>query len=142
MCGETSRPATLPREASVFSAEQYALKLVILIAITDRTFKSVVFSESLSGLTQLETWHYEHRAQRKMQHDLFTMSMTGQAVEFGWILDHAGIRGIELADFRSQLASAHQDQFITIHYRDGVQRARSGSTCFIKPFLPSSKLTN
>lgn len=51
----TSRTAILPLEASVFSAELYALELAISIAKSDRTSKFVIFSDSLSVLTQLKT---------------------------------------------------------------------------------------
>ena len=102
----------------VFSAKLCAFELAILIAKTNRPIKCVMFSDSLNALTQLETLHYDLPALRKMQHDLITMFMKGHAVEFCWVPGHAGIRGNELADSRAKLASTHQEQFITIHYRD------------------------
>jgi len=118
VCGATARSATLPQEASVFSAEVHALELAISIIKADRLPKYTVFSDSLSALTQLKTLHYTHPALRKLQHDLFTLSEAGQAVDFCWIPGHAGIRGNEQADAFAKLASTHQEQFITIHYRD------------------------
>ena len=46
------------------------------------------------------------------------MTEAGQAVDFCWIPGNAGIRGNEQADALANLASTHQEQFITIHYRD------------------------
>jgi ribonuclease HI len=118
VCEATSRSATLPKEASVFSAEIYALELATSIIKTNGLPKNVIFSDSLSALVQLKTLHYTHPALRKLQHDLFTLSEENQAVELCWIPGHAGIRGNERADALAKLASTHQEQFITIHYRD------------------------
>ena len=73
---------------------------------------------SLSALVQLKTLHYTHPAIRKLQHDLFTLSVESQAVELCWLPGHAGIRGNEREDALAKLASTHQEQYITIHYRD------------------------
>ena len=118
VCEATPCSATLPKEASVFSAEICALELATSIIKANGLLKNVIFSDSLITLVQIKTLHYTHPAIRKLQFDIFTMSEESQAVELCWIPGHAGIRGNKRADALAKLPSTHQEQFITIHYRD------------------------
>ena len=94
----STKIASLPRIASIFSAEICAISLAatIIEQIPGREF--VIFSDSMSVLATLSNPRAEHPLARKILHKLHVLKLLGKGVEPFWIPSHVGISGNERAD--------------------------------------------
>lgn len=115
---ENERKATLPSEASIYSAEIYAIELAISMIKSGNSQNYIILSDSLSSLQKLQELNYDHPTVRKIQHDIFKLASENKNVEFCWIPGHAGIHGNDRADSLAKLATSQPKQFIPIHYKD------------------------
>ena len=111
--------ATLPKEASIYSAEFHAIVMAIgIIAETAETF-SVIFSDSHSVLRTIRDNRTQHPIARKIIHDLDKLrSEKSKVVKLCWIPSHTGIAGNEAADRAAVAAAGMQEELIGVSYRD------------------------
>lgn len=117
VCDGIVRTATLPPEASVFSAEMHAIQMAINIIKNNTKDRFVIFSDSLSSINILSKLNYTHPIVRKIQHDINEIKRE-KVIEICWIPSHAGIAGNEKADLNAKLASTKPIQFIPIYFQD------------------------
>ena len=69
-CGEGVRGATLPKEASIFSAEAHAISMAVRIAEESQETKFVIFSDSDSVVRSLANVINIHPVCRKFVNDM------------------------------------------------------------------------
>lgn len=110
--------ATLPKVATIYSAEIHAIQLAINITKNEQNTKFVIFSDSLSALTKLMNINYCHPILRKLQHDIETLRNSGKVVDLCWVPGHVNIAGNEKADAAAKLATNKPVQFISVYYKD------------------------
>ena len=95
---DTTRSFTLPRHASVFTAELVALiKVLSFIEIEDEV-SFLVLSDSLSSLQALKGLYPRNPLVEEVLQRLTTLIGAGKRVTLCWIPSHVGIMGNELAD--------------------------------------------
>lgn len=113
------RRATLPSEATVFSAEIHAVQLAINIA-TDTNFSDyVIFSDCSSIVTTISSLNFTHPIIRKLQHNIFDLKIKqNKTIIICCIPGHAGIVGNERADLNAKLATTQPVQAISIYYKN------------------------
>jgi ribonuclease HI len=116
--GDVVKIATLPKEASIFSAELYAITLAITIISDNPTKNFVIFSDSYSALQKFPFNEYHNPFIRKMQHDIDSLRERGQSVKLCWIPGHAGIPGNETADSAAKRATNGIPTLISVLYGD------------------------
>ena len=111
--------ATLPREASKYSAEMYAINMAIKIITAADTENHIIFSDSASVLKSLSDIRTTHPIARRILHDINRLhNETNKRVEFGWVPSHMGIEGNEKADRAAVTAAALPEEYIGIDYKD------------------------
>ena len=124
--GHIIRRASLPREASIYSAEIHAIQMTIPDIENDPNTKFIIFSDSYSALKSLNNQYTQHPIVRKMLHSFYDLKTRGKTIEFCWIPSHMGIPGNELVDHEAKLASRTPEENIPIYYKDfsrGITRA-------------------
>jgi ribonuclease HI len=117
--GETTVPATLPTEASIFSAELYAICMALKLINRSEKRNFVVFSDSrsvLMAIMNIRTLHPIIRGVIHTVHDLTNVQR--KIISFCWLPGHVGIKGNELADKAAVRAASQPEQLITLHYKD------------------------
>ena len=88
--------ARLTRYSSVFTAEQYALFLILKHISRSKKTKFVIFCDSLSALESIKNNKNKNSLNIKISQLLNTIS--NKEIVFEWIPSHIGIYGNELAD--------------------------------------------
>lgn len=112
-----TRRASLPPQASIFTAELHAIELALnLIANMDGQL-FVVMTDSLSTIQSLQDKNTKSPISRKLQHKLHDMSES-RTIDLFWVPSHCGIEGNERADTAAREACELPAQNIMIHYRD------------------------
>ena len=112
------RSAALPREASIFSAELYAITMAVRVIEELQGTQFVVFSDSSSVLKALMYKRNRHPVTRKLQHDIAHLKSRNKEVHLCWIPGHAGIQGNEEADRVAVDAAKRREQYIPVFYKD------------------------
>ena len=99
--------ATLPREASIYSAEMYAIYVAIKIIAAADTKNHIIFSDSASVLKSLSDIRTTHPIARRLLHDINRLhNETNKRVEFCCIFSHMEIEENERADRAAVTAAA------------------------------------
>ena len=101
------KSATLPKEASIFSAELGAITTAIE-ELQGEQF--VVFLDSGSTLKALMRKRNCRPVTRKLQHDIAHLKSKNKEVHQCWILGHAGMHGNEKADRVAVDAAKRREQ--------------------------------
>ena len=117
-CRAATATASLPRHASIYSAELHAITLALALIRARELGSYLILTDSLSSLQSLADKHSQHPTVRKLQHDLDALFSTGRTVAFFWIPSHVGIQGNELVDRLAKAASAKPPEPIRLHYTD------------------------
>jgi ribonuclease HI len=111
------RRATLPSEASIFTAELHAIYMASCIVEKADCTHFAIFSDSRGVLQSLQDKNTKNPSSRKLQHRLHDLS-ANKTIELCWIPGHAGIAGNERADEFAKLAVSGRIENIFINYRD------------------------
>ena len=116
--GTLIRMASLPKVASIYSAEAHAVQLAmdIIFDSPHRTF--VVFTDSCSVLRSLLNIYTTLPVIRRLIHKLYRLSTSNKTVHFCWIPSHIGIRGNEAADHAAFVVASRPSELVPIYYRD------------------------
>ena len=101
----TSRSQTLPKEASIYTAEMHALQLALSIIQWEGDSKYVICSDSIGALKTLTGREYLPHAMAIIN-EVSKLLDTGKTVEFCWVPGHVGIAGNERADKLAKQAAA------------------------------------
>merc|ERR1712002_710162 len=116
--------ASLPTEASIYSAEMYAIKMAVSNAEQSRAPQTVIFSDSRSVIDSLHPRN-DHPICRYLNHKLHTLQNRNITVEICWVPSHIGIDGNEKADQKAKEASRRNPELIPIHHKDYFNTIRS-----------------
>lgn len=87
----------MPNEASIFSAEAYAIKLALNFISKNKGENYIIFSDSLSVLTSLKGKRLENPLIQSLLYKLHSMEKSKNII-FCWIPSHVGIQGGDKAD--------------------------------------------
>ena len=110
--------ATLPVEASIFTAEAYALELAVGIIERSNSRFNVIFSDSRSCMESL-LYNGQHPTIRKLIWRLHKLAERRTTVEICWIPSHIGIKGNERADQKAKDAAQRDERtYLPIYYKD------------------------
>ena len=101
----------LVKEASIFTAEMYAIKLALdtILTVQNRGKHFTIFSDSQSVLIALKPKARFSTLAEMINHRLKNASELGIDIEFCWVPGHTGIRGNERADAAAKEASLNLD---------------------------------
>ena len=113
-----TRKASLPREASVYSAEVHAIHMATEYIETSPCRKFVIFSDSLSAIKSMNNPYNRHPIVRRLLHRFHDLKVRGKVVELCWIPSHVGIQGNEEVDHQAVIASTRPEENIGIYYKD------------------------
>ena len=93
-----TRSGKLPEQASIFTAECYAILVAIkeIIRLPNRRF--VIFSDSVSVLQALGQFNSVHPIIIEILEWLYLIENRGKIVKFCWVPAHVGVEGNEKAD--------------------------------------------
>ena len=112
------RKATLPREASILSAEIHAIEMATNIIAEVNGIKFVVFSDSYNTLKCIEDAETQHPIARKIIHNIDRLQReTGKLVHMCWIPSHVEIADNEAADKAAVAAAALPEEYTCIYYK-------------------------
>ena len=119
-----SRKLHLHSDASIFSAEVYAIieALQLIQYRKERAF--TIFSDSRSTLMSLERYDPPHPLVRKVQELFHAVRTTGKVIDLCWIPSHMGIEGNEEADGAAKTALILPIERKQLPYRDYVRSAK------------------
>jgi len=112
------RTATLPCEASIFSAELHAIFMATHIIEESRGGFYTIFSDSHSALLNISKVKLNHPVVLIIKHRLHRLIDSGKRVNLCWIPGHVGIKGNEKADIQAKRASRRPVEAISVYYRD------------------------
>ena len=115
--------ASLPREASIFSAKVYALQMAVEYiermssSNNSPAHKYVILSDSKSSIQSLHNRN-DHPVIRYVVHKLHKLNSRKIHVEMCWSPSHVGIRGNERADTKAVEVSKRNPELIPIFFKD------------------------
>ena len=114
--------ATLPKEASIYSAELHAVKMAVdsitrVIRTSEQYTQSVIFTDSKSTVDSLNA-NNDHPVVRYIIHKIFDATLRGTHIEICWIPCHVDIIGNDKADQKAKAAANRQPELIPIYYKD------------------------
>ena len=112
------RIATLPNEASIFSAEAHAIGMAVRLAESLEGPRFVIVTDSCSVLRLLMNVRNNHPVCRHVLHNISALRGNNKNVKLLWIPSHVGISGNEEADRLAVAATSKTEEYIPIHYRD------------------------
>ena len=112
------RKATLPKEASIFTAELYAIHMAKTVINENAERKFIIITDSLSVLQRLATLQYKDTMARQLQHELYSIGRREQLVELMWVPGHMGVGRNETADKAAKEAASGIETLISIPYTD------------------------
>ena len=97
ICRTVVRAASLPIEASIFSAEMHAINIALDNVSIKAESSSAIFCDSLSVVKSLHV-HCYHPIIRRLIHRIHDLRITGETISICWIPSHVGIQGNDSAD--------------------------------------------
>ena len=115
--GTIARTATLPQEASIFSAELHAIKMANEIIKSSSARNFVVFTDSRSVLDALHPRN-DHPLIRQILYEINIIQDQEKRIEYCWVPSHVGIAGNDRADAKAKSATSRSPELIPIHYQD------------------------
>ena len=115
------KSASLPREATIFSAEAHAINNKI--EVKERTH-FVIMTDSRSVLSGLSDIRTSHPVCRATLHKINQLKDRNKHVRLCWVPSHVGIGGNEEADGAAEAAARRREEYIPVHYRDWYPHIR------------------
>ena len=112
----SSLTASLPPEATIYSAELHALRMAIDSLLSSNQ-NNVIFTDSKSTVDSLHCRN-DHPIVRHIINKINSLAQRGVKVEICWIPSHTDIQGNEQADRKAKDASRRNPEFIPIYYKD------------------------
>ena len=109
---------TLHREASIFSAELYAIPMAVGVIGELADMQFVTMSDSFSVLRAISDIRNRYPVIRKMFQETGEMKDRNKEIEMCWITSHVGIQGNEEADRAAETAARRAEQYIRVYYKD------------------------
>ena len=109
---------TLPRMASIFTAEIHAIRLALKEIGRAKHDRYLICSDSLSSVMAIENPAPRNHLVQRLQGEISTLITACKTLAFMWIPGHSGIEGNNNADETAKRATAQPPQFITIPYTD------------------------
>ena len=115
--------ATLPKEATIFSAEAHALQMAVdsIDRITSipnpLSRKYVIFTDSMSVIQSLQNLT-DHPVILYLAFKLDRLKRRSVEVEICWVPSHVDIRGNDRADAKAKEVSKRRPELIPIYYKD------------------------
>ena len=94
----------IPNEASIFSAELYAILYALQQIYIMNQSSYVIISDSQSALMALETYFSPHPLVIEIQEWLCMIYALNKTVKFCWVPSHIGVPSNELADREAKAA--------------------------------------
>ena len=130
---DAERSGSLPNCASIFTAELYAILVVLKEIVVNKDKKFVIHSDSLSALQSL-TYSSHHPLIIEILEWLFLLSRKGKVIEFCWVPAHVGVAGNERADEIAKNAIVNSNmRDIALPFRDLFPKIKllliSGKNC-------------
>lgn len=101
----------LNNEASIFSAELFAIERALLFIQTRVEKKFIILTDSLSGLEALKNIYSKHEKIKIIQNISQNLKQNGYQISFMWIPSHIGIKGNEYVDRLASEANESQTRF-------------------------------
>ena len=111
---------SLPKYASVFTAELSALWYAAEEIKTLPKQKFVIFSDSRSALEALKSYNPKNSLVREIKYKFHRLYNSGFDVEICWVPSHIGIRGNEVADKAAKEAITKPRSIIDIPINDYI----------------------
>ena len=78
--GEVVRDKALPQQTSIYTAEVCGMKLVMNIINENNIRRAVIFTDSCSAATKMETVQFEDQVMRQLQHQIYANRRTGHQI--------------------------------------------------------------
>ena len=111
------KSASLPREATIFSADVHAIELAMRIVKETQSDKFVIFSDSLGVVRSIES-RCRSNIIRRVLHEIHEQHMQGKTIQICWVSGHVGLPGNEEADRVAKAAAVRPKEYVTINYTD------------------------
>ena len=112
------RKETLPSEASIYTAELYAVNMAIGIIKENKNENFVIISDSRSVLSKMRKGEEQDTMMRCLQHQIYDSREEGQRVALVWIPGHVDLGNNEIADRAAKEAAGGIPTLISIPYSD------------------------
>ena len=97
---------SLPKNASVFTAELIAIQAAIRMISTKNERKFVIYSDSKSSIEAIQKYASKHELIIQIQTALQELTENRKEIEICWIPAHVGVQGNEEADKAAKEASS------------------------------------
>ena len=120
----TVRKASLPRIATIGTAEVKAIQLAIGMVRENAVTQCVICTDSLSAIEMLQNVQGGNELTDRVQEYLSETIKGGVVVKLMWVPGHAGIAGNERADTAAKEAAGARAEFIQIPYQDWYPEIR------------------
>ena len=114
-----SNSRTLPKEASIYTAE--AAAIILALELIDKLPKQdcIILSDSRSILTSLKQFEPKNPLIKKIRHWVhFLTADNSRKVKFCWIPAHCGLLGNEAADTLAKTATTQPPTIMDLPYTD------------------------
>ncbi len=95
--GSTTRSIRLPNDASVFTAELYAIVLALIFIRSHASSRFLILTDSLNALLAFDPFT-SHPIIRTIYPLCDLITHQGKLLAFCWVPTHVGLRGNECAD--------------------------------------------
>ena len=118
ICGSKRKTASLPLQASILTAELYAIEMALQLVQEQEGRRFAIFSDSRSSLTAISNIYSDHPAVRKIIGQLNRLQRDGKQVNLVWIPSHVGISDNESVDKIAGETTRRPPEFIPIFFRD------------------------
>ena len=118
--GDRVRKATLPKHASIFSAEVHAVELACRLIDESATpgDRFLICSDSLSMVLAIQNCSIKNHMVQRLQRRMHLLQVAGLEVVIMWTPGHSGIQGNVLVDAVAKLAAVGVPEFICVPYTD------------------------
>ena len=119
-----SQVATLPKEASNFSAEAHAIGMDVRVIESLEGMQFVILTDPRSVLRVFQNVRNNHPVCRETLHIISALKNANKNVKLGWIPSHVRIKEFEEADRLAVAAARNIEEYIPVYYKDWYPKIR------------------